>query len=136
MLHVCLCMCAQSISCVQVFFFFRLISLVFRIVWFVSAYFFLFCFVLFCCVQVFTTPWTVEPARLLCPWNFLGNNTGGGCHFLLQGIFLTQGLNPHLLCLLHWQADSLPLRCLGSPPVCLFFFNLASSSAFFVFHDL
>ena len=32
-----------------------------------------------------------------------------GCHFLLQGIFLTQGSNPHLLCLLYWQADSLPL---------------------------
>ena len=31
------------------------------------------------------------------------------CHFLLQGIFLTQGLNPYLLCLLHWQVDSLPL---------------------------
>ena len=30
-----------------------------------------------------------------------------GCHFLLQGIVLTQGLNP---CLLHWQADSLPLH--------------------------
>jgi len=29
-----------------------------------------------------------------------------GCHFLLQGIFPTQGLN---LCLLRWQADSLPL---------------------------
>ena len=35
-----------------------------------------------------------------------------GCHFLLQGIFLTQGWNPHLL---HWQADSLPLSQLGSP---------------------
>ena len=34
-----------------------------------------------------------------------------GCHFLLQGIFLTQGLNQHLL---HWQADSLPLRHQGS----------------------
>ena len=33
------------------------------------------------------------------------------CHFLLQGIFPTQGLN---LCLLHWQADSLPLSHLGS----------------------
>ena len=36
-------------------------------------------------------------------------NTGGGCHFLLRGIFLNQGLN---LCLLHvlcWQMDSLPL---------------------------
>ena len=31
-----------------------------------------------------------------------------GCHALLQGIFLPQGLNPHLLCLLHWQAGSLP----------------------------
>ena len=40
------------------------------------------------------------------PWN-----TGVGCHFLLQGIFPTQGLNPHLL---HWQVDSLPLRHLRS----------------------
>ena len=32
-----------------------------------------------------------------------------GCHFLLQGIFLTQGSNPCLLRLLHWQADSLQL---------------------------
>ena len=36
-----------------------------------------------------------------------------GCHFLLQGIFLTQGSNPHLLCLLHWQVDSLPLHHMG-----------------------
>ena len=28
-----------------------------------------------------------------------------GCHFLLQGIFLTQASNPHLLHLLHWQAN-------------------------------
>ena len=32
--------------------------------------------------------------RLLCPWNFPSKNTGVGCHFLLQGIFSTQGLNP------------------------------------------
>ena len=32
-----------------------------------------------------------------------------GCHSLLQGIFLTKGSNLHLLPLLHWQADSLPL---------------------------
>ena len=37
------------------------------------------------------------------------------CHSLLQGIFLTQGLNPVLLCLLHWQAGSLPLDHLGIP---------------------
>ena len=42
-----------------------------------------------------------------------GKNRGVGCHFLLQGIFPTQESNPHLLCLLHWQAGSLPLRHLG-----------------------
>ena len=40
-------------------------------------------------VQLTAAPWTVAPARLLCPWNFLGKNTGVGCHFLLQGRFLT-----------------------------------------------
>ena len=34
--------------------------------------------------------------RLLCPWDFLGKNTGVGCHFLLQGIFPTQGSKPGL----------------------------------------
>ena len=43
-------------------------------------------------------------ARLLCPWDSPGKNTGVGCHALLQGIFPTQGLNPRLLSLLHWQA--------------------------------
>ena len=38
-----------------------------------------------------------------------------GCHFLLQGIFLTQGSNSPLLSFLHWQVDSLPLSHLGSP---------------------
>ena len=49
-------------------------------------------------------PHGMQPARLLCPRDFPGKNTGLGCHFLLQGIFLTQGLNPWLLHLLHWQA--------------------------------
>ena len=44
----------------------------------------------------------------------LGKDTGVGCLVLLQGIFPTQGLNPCLLCLLHWQASSLPLTHLGS----------------------
>ena len=43
----------------------------------------------------------LETARLLCLWNFLGKNTGAGCHFLLLGIFRTQRPNLHLLCLLH-----------------------------------
>ena len=42
------------------------------------------------------------PSRLLCPWDSLGKNIGVCCHALPQGIFTTQGLNPHLLCLLHW----------------------------------
>ena len=36
------------------------------------------------------------PARFLCPWDSPGKNTGVGCHFLLQAIFPTQGLNPGL----------------------------------------
>ena len=48
----------------------------------------------------------LQPTRLLCSWNFPGKNYWNGSPFLLQGIFLTQGWNPHLLCLLHWQADS------------------------------
>ena len=40
-------------------------------------------------------------SRLLCPWDFPGNNTGVGCHSLLQGIFPTNESNPHLLRLLH-----------------------------------
>ena len=41
-------------------------------------------------------PHGLEPARLLCPWDFPGKSTRVGCHFLLQRIFLTQGLNPGL----------------------------------------
>ena len=39
----------------------------------------------------------LQPTRLLCPWNFLGKDTGEGCHCLPQGIFLTQGSNLGLL---------------------------------------
>ena len=52
--------------------------------------------------------------RLLCPFDFPGKNTGMGYHLLLQGVFLTQGLNSCLLHFLHWQAVSLPLSHLGS----------------------
>ena len=59
-------------------------------------------------------PHGLYPARFFCPWDFPGKNTGVGCHFLLQRIFPTQGSNPCLLCLLHWQVDSLPLVPLES----------------------
>ena len=38
-------------------------------------------------------PHGLQPTMLLCPWDYPGKSTGVGCHFLLQGIFLTQGLN-------------------------------------------
>ena len=69
----------------------------------------------FRCVQRFATPWTTAPTRLLCPWDFPGKNAGVCCHFLLQGIFPTQGSNPGLLSLLHWQGDSLTLVPAGKP---------------------
>ena len=54
-------------------------------------------------------PFGLQLTTLLCPWDLSGKNTGIGCHFLLQGIFPAQRLNPCLLHLLHWQTDSLPL---------------------------
>ena len=51
----------------------------------------------------------------LCLWNFPGTNTREGCHYQLQGIFLTQGSNLHLLYLLHWQVGSLQLAQTWSP---------------------
>ena len=44
-----------------------------------------------CRVGLYATPWP------LCLWNLPGKNTGAGCHFLLQGMFLIQGSNLHLL---------------------------------------
>ena len=56
-------------------------------------------------------PRGLQPARLLCPRDSPGKNTGVGCHFLLQGIFRTRGSNPGLL---RWEAGSLPLGRQGS----------------------
>ena len=69
-------------------------------------------FLLNCCLYAnsYTTvlqPHGLWPTRLLCPWDFPGKNSGMGGHFLFQGLFPSQGLNP---CLLHWQVDSLPLN--------------------------
>ena len=97
------------------------------------------CCVSFCC----TTAWSVmclwpicsvmlnslrphrlQPASLLCQWDFSGKNTGVGCHFLLQRIFPTQGSN---LCLLqvscigrwiiyHWAIRAYIPSLLSLPP--------------------
>ena len=74
-------------------------SLVFRIAWFVSTYF---SFVLWCCLVPKSCLTLLRPTKLLCLWDFPGKNAGMGCHFLLQGIFRTEGSNP---CILNWQAD-------------------------------
>ena len=57
------------------------------------------------CAQLCLTLCDPMDCRLLCLWDYPGKNTGVSCHFLLQGIFPTQGSNLCLLCLLHWQAD-------------------------------
>ena len=68
------------------------------------------CSVLF---DSFVTLWTIACQASLS-MGFSRQEYEEGRHFLLQGIFPTQGSNPSLLCLLHWQADSLPLCHLGS----------------------
>ena len=54
----------------------------------------------------------LQPARLLCPWDSPGKSTGVGYHFLLQGIFPTQGPNPGLPAS---QEDSLLSEPQGKP---------------------
>jgi len=58
-------------------------------------------------VRLFVTPWTVARQASLS-MGFPRQDTGAGCHLLLQGIFLIQGSN---LCFLHRQVYSLPLIC-------------------------
>ena len=54
------------------------------------------------------TLWTVARQAPLSV-GFSWQDTGVGCCALLQGVFFTQGLNPCLLCALHWQVGALPL---------------------------
>ena len=76
----------------------RVLSFLFIFLWFLEVG----SVMCFSRVQLFSPAWIIA-IRLLCPWDSPGKNTGVGCHALLQGIFLTQGLNLHLLCLLHWR---------------------------------
>ena len=68
-------------------------------------------------VRLFMTPQTLaidtrHQLTILCPWDFPGKNTGVGCHFLLHGIFPTQGSN---LGLLHCRKILYQLSHQGSP---------------------
>ena len=66
-------------------------------------------------------PHGLWPARLLCPWDSPGKNTGMNIHSLLQGIFQTQGSNPGLL---HWRqilyclSHQGGLQTMGQNPKC------------------
>ena len=74
-------------------------------------------------VQLFVSP-QLAACQPPPSMGFSGKNTGVGWYALLQGIFLAQGSNPHLLCLLLKQTDSLPLSHLGmwclTSPIALF----------------
>ena len=65
------------------------------------------------CVQLFVTSRTAARQAPLS-MEFSRQGYWRGCHFLPQGIFLTQGSNLYLWHLLHWQADSFPVSHLGS----------------------
>ena len=48
--------------------------------------------------KLFATPWTVQPVRVLCPWDFPGKNTGVGCQLLVERMdVLDPGIEPETL---------------------------------------
>ena len=59
--------------------------------------------------------------QILCPWDSPGKNTGVGCHFLLQGIFPTQGSN---LDLLHCRQILYPLSQIIILPKAIYIFSV------------
>ena len=78
----------------------------------------------------------LQPARLSCPWDSPGKNTGVDCRVFLQGIFLTQRSNSHLLHLLHWQPGSLPLAPPRKPQIQTQHIPKDSSSPLFLIETL
>ena len=76
------------------------------------------CVCVYLCAQ--SCPTLCDPVGCSLPGSSVhgdsaGKNTGGGCHFLLQGIFPTQGSNLHLHASLALQADSLLVSHWESP---------------------
>ena len=67
------------------------------------------------CVRLFVTSWIMAPsklwpARLLCPWDFSGKNTGVGLPFSPPRDLPDPGIKPVSPAL---QADSLPSESPG-----------------------
>ena len=77
-------------------------------------------------------PHGLSPARLLCPWNFPGKNTGVGCHFLLQGIFRPRDLTcvSSASC---FGRQILPLSHPGSPSMLMYVPSISTLSRFFFY---
>ena len=99
--------------------------MIFMILWYIAVLDIkLSCLCVVLCLVALVVSNSLQPCglyltRLLCPWDSVGKNTGVGCHALLQGIFLNQGSNLHLLCLLHCRQILYPLSHVGSPFMCL-----------------
>ena len=73
------------------------------------------------------TPWTVARQAPL-PMEFSRQECWSGLPLLFQGTFLTQGLNVHLLRLLHWQAGSSPAEPSGKPSYAVYLTPISPSS--------
>ena len=80
--------------------------------------------------------WLFATYGLYSPWTSPDQNTGVGSRSLLQGIFLTQKLNPSLLWLMHCQVDSSPLSHLGSLWTVLLLFSRSVVSSSFHPHGM
>ena len=79
-------------------------------------------------------PRGLQPTRLLGPWDFPGKSTEVGFHFLLQGIFPTQGSNPGLP---HCRQTLLPSDLPGKPHmyVCYTYKNIFFIRLFSIIGD-
>ena len=70
------------------------------------------------CVCAQSRPTLCDPMDCnLCSWDFPSKNTGEGCHFLLQEVFLIQGSSPRLLHLLHCPGGFFTTAPSGKPIV-------------------
>ena len=88
-----------------------------KVIW--AMAFSLVCSFMLLCMHAQSCPTLCNPMDCSPPGSsvhgdFPGKNTIVSCHSFLQGIVPTQGSNPCLLCLQHWQVDSLPLHNLES----------------------
>ena len=86
-----------------------------------------------------------QPQRFLCLWDFPGEDTEVGYHFLLQGIFLTQESNPHLLlgrqilyhsatCTCHEMVQKNLNKIFGQPIICPFYLKKKALMQLFYFY--